>query len=157
MESILIRPTNITIMIMNLLALLKVPVIPRLNPTVLYAEKHSNAMSMSSLSGSNNEMNMMAKPTTTKDNDIMANALRTEISAISLLKISILDFPFAKLKILSVAMAKVLVLIPPPVDCGEAPIHIRRKTIIRVGNAIAAGSMVLNPAVLWGLLLQKAQ
>lgn len=93
-------------------------------------------------------MNIIPKPITTKDNDMIANALRTEISAISLLKISILDFPFAKLKILSVATAKVLVFIPPPVDCGEAPIYIKRKIIINVGNSIAAVSIVLKPAVL---------
>lgn len=151
----LIRPTNITTIITNLLALLKAPVIPKLNPTVPYAEKHSNAMSTNFFSGSKIPMNIIAKPITTNDNDIIANALRTEISAISRLKISILDFPFAKLKIFNIAMAKVLVLIPPPVDCGEAPIHIKRKTIIKVGKAILAVSMVLNPAVL-GVVAPKS-
>ena len=78
---------------------------------------------------------------------MMAKALLTDTSAISLLKISIRDFPLAKLKILSNAMAKVLVLMPPPVDWGEAPIHIKSITIISVGKAIAAVSMVLKPAV----------
>ncbi len=113
-ESMLILPTNITAIITNLLALLKSAVIPRLNPTVLYAEKHSKAMSISFFSGSNIEMNMIPKPMTTRDRQIIAKALRTEMSAISLLNISMRDFPFAKLKILSVAMANVLVLIPPP-------------------------------------------
>lgn len=101
------------------------------------------------------KINIIAKPITIKDNAIMANALRTEISAISLLNISIFDFPFAKLKILSVAIANVLVLIPPPVDCGEAPIHIKRKHIIRVGNDSAVISIVLNPAVL-GVVAPKS-
>ena len=100
-------------------------------------------------------MNIIAKLITINDKDIMANARRTEISAISRLKISILDFPFAKLKMFNIAIAKVLVLIPPPVDWGEAPIHIKRKTIISVGNAIAAVSMVLNPAVL-GVVAPKS-
>ena len=60
----------------------------------------------------------MPIPMTIKDKEITAKALLAETSAISLRKISILDFPFAKLKKLSVAMAKVLVFIPPPVDCG---------------------------------------
>ena len=66
--------------------------------------------------GSNIDMNVIASPITTNDNTMMAKALLTDTSAISLLKISIRDFPLAKLKILSNAMAKVLVLMPPPVD-----------------------------------------
>ncbi len=58
----------------------------------------------------------MDTPITTNDKEIIANALLTEISAISLLNTSILDFPLAKLMMFKVAMAKVLVLIPPPVD-----------------------------------------
>ena len=137
-----------TAIMTNLLALLKSAVIPKLNPTVLYAEKHSKAMSINFFSGSNMEMNIIAKPITTNDKQIIANALRTEISAISLLNISILDFPLAKLKMLSVAIANVLVLIPPPVDCGEAPIHIKKNTNMIVEKPIAAVSIVLNPAVL---------
>ena len=57
---------------------------------------------------------------------------------------------------LSIAIAKVLVFTPPPVDWGEAPIHIKKKTIIRVGNAIAAVSIVLNPAVLGVVAPKKA-
>ena len=45
-------------------------------------------------------------------------------------------------------MAKVLVFIPPPVDAGEAPIHIKRKISINVEKFKAAISTVLNPAVL---------
>ena len=70
---------------------------------------------------------------TINDKQMMAKALLTETPEISLLKISILDFPFAKLRTLRVAMANVEVLIPPPVDWGEAPIHIRKNTIINVG------------------------
>ena len=110
------RPTNITAIIIILLLLLKELVIPKLKPTVLYAEKHSNAMGMSPFSGSNIEMNIVAKPMTNNDNDMIANALRTDISEISRVKISILDFPFAILNIFKVAIAKVLVFIPPPVD-----------------------------------------
>ena len=151
----LIRPINMTTIMTNLDILLKSPVIPKLNPTVLYAEKHSNEMSRSCFSGSKMEIHIIARPITTNDSEMIANALRTEISAISLLKISIRDFPLAKLKIFKVAMANVLVLIPPPVDCGEAPIHMSKNTIIKVGNEMAAVSIVLKPAVL-GVVAPKS-
>lgn len=92
---------------------------------------------------------------TINEREIIAKDRLTVMSAISLRKISILVLPLAKLKILRVAMAKVLVLIPPPVEAGEAPIHIRRKTIMVVGKSIAAVSMVLNPAVL-GVVAPKS-
>ena len=57
------------------------------------------------------------------------------------------SFPLAKLKIFNVAMAKVLVLIPPPVDAGEAPIHMSRKVIMMVGKLNAVMSTELKPAV----------
>lgn len=47
MESIVTLPINIMAINTILLSLLKSPVIPKLNPTVLYAEKHSKAMSNS--------------------------------------------------------------------------------------------------------------
>src|SRR5690554_6213417 len=78
---------------------------------------------------------------------IVANALRTEISAISLLHTSILLFPLARLKKLRVAMAKVLVLIPPPVEAGDAPIHISRNNSMMVEKLSALVSTVLKPAV----------
>src|SRR5690606_40311730 len=125
MESIVTLPINIMIINTILLSLLKSPVIPKLKPTVLYAEKHSKAMSSKCLSGSKWAMKNTPNPITTKERLIVAKALLTEISAISLLQISILSFPLARLKKLSVAMAKVLVLIPPPVEAGDAPIHIK--------------------------------
>ena len=87
---------------------------------------------------------------------MVAKALFTEISAISLLNISILCFPFAKLKIFKVAMAKVLVFIPPPVEAGDAPIHIKKIIIINVGNVNAVMSTVLKPAVLGVVAPNKA-
>ncbi len=62
----------------------------------------------------------MPNPIAIRDKVIIAKALRIEISAISLRKISTLDLPLARLNTLRNAMAKVFVLIPPPVDCGEA-------------------------------------
>src|SRR5690606_13335902 len=141
-------PTNIIPTKTNLLELLKSPVIPKLKPTVLYAEKHSKAMSSNPFFGSKCAIRKMPKPITINESAITANALLTEISAISLLKISILLFPFARLIKLSVAMAKVLVLIPPPVDAGEAPIHINRIIIMMEEKCNWLKSIELNPAVL---------
>ena len=93
-------------------------------------------------------MTIIPVPITIKESAIVANARRIEISEISRRKISILDFPFARLKIFNVAMAKVLVFIPPPVDAGEAPIHINNITKRIVGRVIADESIELNPAVL---------
>ena len=91
---------------------------------------------------------VVAVPITTKDRAMMAKALRMEDSAISLLKISIRSLPLARLTKLTVAMAIVLVLIPPPVDPGEAPIHMSIKTTRSEGSLNSAKSMVLKPAVL---------
>ena len=52
------------------------------------------------------------------------------------------------LKMFNVAKAKVLVFIPPPVEAGEAPIHIKKITNNKVGTDSCVKSIVLNPAVL---------
>jgi hypothetical protein len=71
-------------MITSLAGSLKSAVIPMLKPTVLYAEKHSNAILMRSLSLSVIDIKMIPTPITTRDRDITAKALRTEMSDISL-------------------------------------------------------------------------
>ena len=45
------------------------------------------------------------------------------------------------------ATAMVLVLIPPPVEAGEAPIHISSMKISVTGSVMAAVSTELKPAV----------
>src|SRR5690554_4340799 len=119
-----------------------------LKPTVLYAEKHSKAILSKSFSGSKMEMKKIPKPIATNDSETIANALRIEMSATSLLNISILSFPLAKLQKFKEAIAKVLVFIPPPVEAGEAPIHIKRKITINVEKFRLPKSMLLKPAVL---------
>ena len=57
------------------------------------------------------------------------------------------ELPLTKLKMLNTAMARVVVLIPPPVDFGEAPTHIRKNSKRVVGKRSEAVSTVLNPAV----------
>ena len=51
------------------------------------------------------------------------------------------------LKVFNMAIAKVLVFIPPPVELGDAPTHIKKMVSIIVGNASASISAILNPAV----------
>ena len=52
-------------------------------------------------------------------------------------------------------MANVLVLIPPPVEAGEAPTHINKKIIIKVEKCSWFISKVLKPAVL-GVVAPKS-
>lgn len=77
----------------------------------------------------------------------MANALLTVPLETSRVPISMWFLPLAIEKTLSVAIAKVVVLIPPPVDPGEAPIHISKMTNNSDGMAMAEKSTVLKPAV----------
>ena len=146
--SVLTRPINIVKIKINLLAKLRSAVIPLLSPTVLYADTHSKEMFNKFLSGSNNEILRIDIEITNTERTIIAKALLTVVEDISRLYTSSRDFPLAILKILSNAIAKELVLIPPPVELGEAPTHIRKITINRVGMLNAAVSTVLKPAVL---------
>ena len=68
----------------NLLGVLKLAVIPKLKPTVLYAEKHSKATATALFSGSKIKIPIIPAPITIKDSAIIANALLTELSEISL-------------------------------------------------------------------------
>ncbi|MDT4876702.1 hypothetical protein FQZ97_1121560 [compost metagenome] len=92
----------------------------------------------------------------TNESVMVAKALLTEISAISRLHISILSLPFARLRKLSVAIAKVLVLIPPPVDAGEAPIHINNIMIMTEEKCNWLKSIELKPAVLGVVAVNRA-
>lgn len=63
---------------------------------------------------------------TINERKIIAEDLRNVEPEICLLYISTCSFPLARLNILRMLTAKVLVLIPPPVDAGDAPIHINK-------------------------------
>ena len=78
-------------------------------------------------SSSKDAIKKIEVPITIKEREMMAKALLMEISEICLLNTSTLSLPRARLIKLSVARAKVLVLIPPPVELGDAPIHMRIK------------------------------
>lgn len=71
-----------------------------------------------------------------------------EIFGISLLYSSNRVLPLAMLNVFKMATAKVLVFIPPPVEAGEAPTHIKNITIRIVCKLSAPVSTVLKPAVL---------
>ena len=60
---------------------------------------------------------------------------------------SITRIPRMRLKISSSSSVKLVVLIPPPVEPGEAPINIRIITTSRVELVNAPISTVLKPAV----------
>ena len=132
----------------NLLAKLSPEVIPLLSPTVLYAETHSKEISNKLLSGSKNEMLKIAIEITKIERTINAKALFTVVEDISRLYISSRDLPLATFNILRTAIAKELVLIPPPVELGDAPTHIRKIKINIVGILNSPVSTVLKPAVL---------
>ncbi len=97
----------------------------------------------------------MAKPITINEIHNMANALEVDSLEIRLPKSWILLLPLAIEKIFNVANAKVLVFIPPPVEAGEAPIHIKNMINNKVGTVKVEKSMVLKPAVL-GVTVLKA-
>ena len=146
--SVLTRPKNIVMIKINLLPKLRSAVIPLLSPTVLYADTHSNEMFNKLLFGSKIEILKIAIEITIIDRTINAKDLLTVVEDISRLYTSNRDFPLATFKMLSSAIAKELVLIPPPVEPGEAPTHIKKITINTVGMLNAAVSIVLKPAVL---------
>ena len=147
MVSVLTRPRNIVKIKINLLAKLSSAVIPLLSPTVLYADTHSKVIFNKFLSGSKNEILRIAIEITIIDRTINAKALLTVVEDISRLYTSSRDFPLAILTMLSSAIAKELVLTPPPVEPGEAPTHIKKITINTVGMLNAVVLTVLKPAV----------
>ena len=65
-------------------------------------------------------------------------------------------FPLAMEKIFKVAKANVLVFIPPAVDAGEPPIHIKKIINNNVDTFIVVKSTVLKPAVL-GVMALNAE
>src|SRR5690606_18885400 len=98
----------------------------------------------------------MVVPTARKDRAMMANALLTESLDIFRPKISSLSFPLARLTMLRSATAKVVVLIPPPVDPGEAPTHIKKTAVASMGIEKLPVSATLNPVARALLPVKKA-
>ena len=82
-----------------------------------------------------------------KDIVMIANARCTASTAILRVPISIYFLLRAIAKTLSIAKAKVEVLIPPPVDAGDAPTHIKNIINKIPGIVKLVISTVLKPAV----------
>src|SRR5690606_14514032 len=82
--------------------------------------------------------------------------LLTESADIFRPKISSLSFPLARLTMLRSATANVVVLIPPPVDPGDAPTHIRKTAVASMGSENPSAPATLNPAVRALLPVKKA-
>lgn len=128
----------------------------KLNPTVLYAEKHSKTTVKTGVSlGSNINNAMIAIPMTIKEIHKMAKAREVDSLLILLPRIWMRLLPIATANMFNVASANVLVLIPPPVDAGEAPIHIKKIINNKEGTLNCVKSTVLKPAVL-GVTVLKA-
>src|SRR5690606_3486269 len=85
-------------------------------------------------------------PTAKLDRAMMAKALLMESGAMCRPKISSLSLPRARLMMFKTAMAKVVVLIPPPVDPGAAPIHISNTDRRMDGDDRVFISTMENPA-----------
>lgn len=128
-------------------AALSCGVMPKLSPQVAYAEKLSNAMDMNPRWLSVIASPSMVLPTARKERAMMAKALLMESVDILRPKISSLSFPLAKLAMFRSATAKVVVLIPPPVEPGEAPTHIKKTAMASMGIEKPPASATLNPAV----------
>lgn len=75
----------------------------------------------------------------------MAKARFTVVSEVSRLPNSMRFLPRTTEAILSIATAKVLVFIPPPVEAGEAPIQINNVMNSIVDKCKRAKSMVATP------------
>ena len=73
--------------------------------------------------------------------------LVTVSSGIVRLKRFTLDLLFSRFQVKSTSTARVVVLIPPPQEPGDAPINIRNRKNARVELFNDAMSTVLNPAV----------
>jgi hypothetical protein len=108
---------------------------------------HSKVILNNSLSESEIVSSMTDKKMETMDRSIIEKALLTDCKGISRLNSSKRDFPLAVLIVFNTATANVLVLIPPPVEPGEAPTHIRNIMTNNAGSVSAEISTVLNPAV----------
>lgn len=117
-------PVNMTRMITAFPATLSAGVIPVERPTVPNAETTSNNSCIKLYSGSSTHIKNVATHTTVPESIVIINAFEIFCSDIFLWNAC--TVPFVHVPLIFWNMIKnVLVLIPPPVDPGEAPINIR--------------------------------
>jgi hypothetical protein len=116
-----ILPTIIVATMMYFPSVVSCAVIPAESPTVLMAETTSNNRSSngccSVINNANNAATMYSN-----DNSTVLKALVVTCAGICFPKTSTLLLPVTMERRFSRATAKVVVLIPPPVEAGDAPI-----------------------------------
>jgi hypothetical protein len=103
------------------------------NPVVENAEMHSNSRCAGCLAGSKIIKSMKAERIKNRERTMMESTRMIVDDPISLLPISSRRFPRKKLTDDLRASASVVVLIPPPVDPGDAPTHIKNMVKNKVG------------------------
>ena len=147
-------PVNIVKIIINLPVVEREGVMPRVSPTVPNADIDSNNIGMNS-KGSVIQSKVVVTTTVPKDSNIITKARFKKSSGRVFLKTFISSCPFKTLLINKKAVAKVVVLIPPPVDPGDAPINISEMSKNWDASVIELIFIVLNPAVLAEALWKK--
>ena len=122
-------------------------VIPKDNPTVAKALNVSNNNSLNPLSNSNKDKRKLMRKiaVTAKDTKVKAFDI---VSFLILLLKALASFPVINDLIAANITNTVVVLIPPPVEQGEAPININIMMIAIVPFGSRFKSNGLNPAVL---------
>jgi hypothetical protein len=141
-------PINISKIKIIFPAGLKVDVFAILSPTVLNADTDSNNRCTGFLSGSETKRQKNPITITSIERKMIARTLLIVPEPISLFPITRLCRPLILLYADLKATANVVVFIPPPVDPGEAPIHIRNIIRKMVGYPQSVMSTILKPAVL---------
>jgi hypothetical protein len=134
-------------MIIDLPAKLREEVIPVDNPTVPKAEISSKRRPRKLLSGSVTDKAKVEINLSEIEKRAIEYALLIVSPEIVCLTISTFFLPFIVLMADRRITEKVVVLIPPPVDPGEAPTNIRNIMKIRIGCPKRVKSTVLYPAV----------
>ena len=149
------RPINIVTTRISLEKSVKSGVIPVDKPTVPNAETTSNSIFKKSVFDSPMHNNKVESITTFNPKIIITNAFAIISLGIVLRKAVHLRFAVMDMTART-SVKQVVVLIPPPVEPGDAPINI---SIITINNPAEENSdigKVENPAVLAEVLVRKA-
>ena len=142
------RPRNMRRITTIFPAELSFMVSPRVKPTVENADIHSKISRPISFWFSVIERAITPKPINTTDSITTANARLTLDDGNSRPNISTRNLSFPNPMILENAKANVVVFIPPAVDAGEPPTHIRKYINTMLPAVTSANANVLKPAVL---------
>lgn len=141
-----ILPMNISIKTINFPIHDNWGVIPKERPTVFIAADTSNII-WSRVASSVVDNITTENRDIKKVKQIRAVAFLTKLLGILLSKISMSSLPLNTLIRLSIGIITVVVLSPPPVDVGEAPIYIKIINIIELAIVKEGTFILLNPAL----------